>query len=407
MRLPKLLLVCVILAQTFLSYPPAAAAQSLTGVELENVVALVSFGERITFVATVKAPLTVRAASILILDETQGITRVEPLTVLADGRTEFQYDARQNNLRPFGRVSWSYRFTLPDGSAANSEVYSTQYDDNRFVWKTVESGMIRIHWYDGETDFGQSLLETAQAGLESIGRLIPARLDTPVEIYVYASLSDLRGTLVPNSREWIAGHADPSLGVVMVTVEPGPGQETIMEQRIPHELMHVLLYRALGDGYAHLPAWLNEGTAGLAEMISNTAYDSAIKSAYSRSDWIPMNSLCGSFPDDTDRAFLAYAEARSFVSYIHEVYGSSGLFKLAGVYADGAECKDGPALVFGVPLAGLEQNWLASAAEQKTPPPALQNIAPYLVLLCLMLFIPLIGIAGAMLAKGGQNKPKT
>ena len=186
----------------------------------------------------------------------------------------------------------------------------------------------------------------------------------------------------------------------MVAIEPGQAQETTMQQRIPHELMHILLYRALGDGYAMLPTWLREGTAGLAEMISNTSYDSALQSAISRSDWIPMNSLCGSFPDGTDRAFLAYAESRSFVSYIYATYGSSGLFKLASIYANGVSCEDGPELAFGVPLTSLEKSWQASMAGQRTLSPALQSITPYLVLLCLMLLIPLAGIAGTMAKKG-------
>jgi hypothetical protein len=295
---------------------------------------------------------------------------------------------------------------MPDGSTTTSEVYSTQYDDNRFDWQTLESDMLRVHWYGSSPEFGQALLDSAQAGLESVSRLIPVHPEQPVDFYIYESLGDLRGTLVSGSQEWIAGHADPSLGIVMVAIEPGPAQETTMQQRIPHELMHILLYRALGDGYTLLPSWLSEGTAGLAEMISNTSYDSALKSAVSRSDWIPLGSLCGSFPDDTDRAFLAYAESRSFVSYVYQTYGSSGLFKLASVYANGVSCEDGPELAFGVPLTSLEQNWQASMAGQKTLPPALQNITPYLVLLCLMLLIPLIGIAGTMWKIGIRHGSK-
>jgi hypothetical protein len=396
LKLVKNLLVLLILAQPILLNVWQVKAQAQTSVELENVVALVSFGEQITFVATVKSPLPIQEASILILDESQGTTRVEPLIVQSDGRTEFQYDARQNNLRPFGSMSWSYRFILPDGSTTNSEVYSARYEDNRFNWQSLEAGMIRVHWYGDGEDFGQALLDAAQAGLESVSRLIPASLDQPVDFYIYASLSDLRGTLVPGSQDWIAGHADSSQGIAMVAIEPGPAQESTMQQRIPHELMHILLYRALGNGYANIPAWLSEGMAGLAEMIPNTSYDSALKSAVLRSDWIPMSTLCSSFPADTDRAFLAYAESRSFAGYIDETYGSSGLFKLATAYANGAGCEDGPEIAFGIPLANLEQNWQSSVAGQKTLPPALQNITPYLVLLCLMLLVPIIGMAGAM-----------
>ena len=184
MKLVKNLLVLLILAQPILLNVWQVKAQAQTSVELENVVALVSFGEQITFVATVKSPLPIQEASILILDESQGTTRVEPLIVQSDGRTEFQYDARQNNLRPFGSMSWSYRFILPDGSTTNSEVYSARYEDNRFNWQSLEAGMIRVHWYGDGEDFGQALLDAAQAGLESVSRLIPAA-STSLWIFIY------------------------------------------------------------------------------------------------------------------------------------------------------------------------------------------------------------------------------
>jgi hypothetical protein len=407
LKLFRLLPVVLILAQAALWNVQQADAQSQNGIELENVVALVNFGEQITFVATVKSPLPIQNASILILNESQGTTQVEPLTVQTDGRTEFQYDIQQNSVRPFGKLSWSYRFILPDGSTTNSEVYSTHYDDNRYDWQTVESGMLHIHWYGGNADFGQALLSTAQAGLDSVKRLIPADLAQPVDFYVYASLNDLRDTLVPGSQDWIAGHADPSLGVVMVAIEPGPAQENTMLQRLPHELMHIMLYRALGNSYASIPTWLNEGTASLTELIANTTYDSSLQSAISRNDWIPISSLCVSFPTETDRAFLAYAESRSFTEYIYKTYGSSGLFNLATAYAKGAGCEDGPATAFGEPLGSLEQNWLATVAGKKAPSPPLQNIVPYLVLLFLVLFVPLIGIAVTTWNKESRNGSKT
>jgi hypothetical protein len=407
LKLFRWLLVVLLFSQTLLWKVWQAEAQAQDAVDLENVVALVDFGQRITFVATVKSPLPVRQASIVILDEAQGTSQVEPLTVETDGRSEFQYDTLQNNLHPFSKVSWSYRFTLPDGTTANSQVYSTRYDDNRFHWQTLESGMLRVHWYGSGDDFGQALLSTVEAGLDSTKRLIPASLDQPVDFYVYASLSDLRGTLVPGSQDWIAGHADPSLGVVMVAIEPGPEQENTMQQRLPHELMHVLLYRALGNAYASIPTWLNEGTASLAELTANTAYDSALQSAISRKDWIRIASLCTSFPDDTSRAFLAYAESRSFVEYIFRSHGSAGLFQLATAYANGASCEEGPQTAFGVPLESLEQDWLASVAGQKVISPDLQNITPYLVLLCLVLLVPMLGVTATLRKKGSHDGTKT
>ncbi|HJS20536.1 MAG TPA: peptidase MA family metallohydrolase [Anaerolineales bacterium] len=407
----RILLLIAVLPILFNARPFDALALSLlqaeSGIELENVGASVQFGEQIVFRATVKTSIPIREVSILILDESQGIIHDEPLEVQADGRTEFRYDIAENVLRPFTPVSWNYRFTLPDGSSTNSEVFSILYEDNRFNWQSVESGNLRINWYAGDSEFGQSAMKIVQSSVDSVSRLLPVDLEQPVEFYIYASIQDLRGTLLPGSQEWIAGHTDPSLGVVMVAIEPGPQRDIILQQRIPHELMHIMLYRAVGNGYRNIPSWFSEGMPGLAEMVPNTGYNRVLEEAIAREDWIPISHLCGSFPADTDRAFLAYAESQSFASYLHRTYGSPGLLNLARAYANGADCEQGLELAFGVPLSELELGWHESVLGPKAFFPALQNIIPYLGLLCLILIIPLIGILSAARGKGRSHGPET
>ena len=384
----------------------ARPAQAQSGIGLENVAARVRFGEQISFIATVRASITFQEVSIVILDEAQAITRVESLTLQPDGRTEFHYDALQNALRPFTILRWNYRFTLADGTQQHSEVFSTRYVDDRFAWQSLESGMLKVNWYAGDLSFGQAALKAAEMGLDSVSRLIPADLSQPVEIFIYENMRDLHGTLSPGSLGWIAGHADPALGVVMVAIEPGPHQQTTMAQRLPHELMHVMLYRAADHGYENIPAWLNEGISSLAEVAPNAAYERVLAEAISRQDWIPIIHLCGSFPADTGRAYLAYAESQSLAGYLHKTYGTSGLLKLAASYANGADCESGPETALGVPLSKLEQDWHASVAGQAALLPALQNMSPYLVLLLLILIVPVIGIFGTMRSKESRHEPE-
>jgi hypothetical protein len=56
--------------------------------------------------------------------------------------------------------------------------------DDRFNWQTLGAGPLTVHWYQGDASFGQAALDTAQAGLESIARLIPPNLEEPVEIFI-------------------------------------------------------------------------------------------------------------------------------------------------------------------------------------------------------------------------------
>jgi hypothetical protein len=165
-----------------------------------------------------------------------------------------------------------------------------------------------------------------------------------------------------------------------------------------------MLYRRVGPGYPNLPGWLREGMAIFVEMYPNAEYDRVLQESVARDSLIPLKDLCVSFPAHPAQAFLAYAESRSFTNYLHETYGSAGLLNLADSYADGMDCERGAERAFGISLSDLETSWRSSVLGQKTLFTSLQNVSPYLVLLCLVLAIPLIGIAGTLRKKGRRNE---
>ena len=398
------LVLVVIAASTLFN---ARQVQAQSGVELENVGASMQYGEQITFIAGIKASIQIQQASIVILDETQGLTHVQPLEINPEGRAEYRFDTTQNILRPFSIIRWKYQFALADGTTFQSATYFIRYDDNRFNWQTLEAGTIQVHWYNGDSNFGQAALNVAQSGLQSISRIMPLDLAQPIDVFIYANADDLRATLSPGGEEWVAGHADPALGVVTVVIEPGAGQNIFMEQRIPHELMHVMLYRRVGAGYNNIPAWLREGTATLAEIYPNPDYDRVLTESGDKNGLIPLKDLCASFPSNAGEAFLAYAESRSFTNYLRDTYGSAGLLSLAGYYADGVDCERGTERAFGVSLSKLELDWRESVLGQNVLGVTLRNMSPYLVLLCLVLFIPLFGILSTLREKGNSHGPET
>jgi hypothetical protein len=129
-------------------------AQAQSGVELENVTASYRYGEQITFSAHIKSSIQIQQASIVISDEANSLTQTQPLVISEDGRAEYRLDVKQNLLRPFSSVKWAYQFGLADGSTFQSGTYFIRYEDNRFDWQTLESGMLKVHWYNGDASFG-------------------------------------------------------------------------------------------------------------------------------------------------------------------------------------------------------------------------------------------------------------
>ena len=388
------IIVVTLLVATLLLKPGQAQGQG--GIVVENPQAVSDFGRSITFTAKITASNPIQQASLLFRGVHEEATRVETLQVAEDGSVSFTYDASLNAFPPFSWVVYWFQATLSDGNTYTSEPTSFQYVDNRFPWRDISQANITIHWYAGDDSFGISALDSAGAGLLAMKDFIPISLTDPIDIYIYSNVNDLGDTLLLGGREWAGGHAHADLGVVLVAVPPGTGQITEMETKIPHELAHVMLFRALGDKYAKQPAWLIEGIASMVELYPNPDYARALEIASANDTLLPFTDLCASFPADSGSAFLAYAQSQSFVTYIRDSFGVSGLSRLTDTYGDGFECNLGATKALGSSLTQLDARWRESSLGQNRSGVALRNLLPFLLLLILVLIVPLWGAIDMM-----------
>jgi hypothetical protein len=379
----------IVMAVLLLCLPQQAQAQS--GIEVTNVGVFDDFGQQVTFQARIQSSIPIVSAALVFNDNFNEIVRRFPIDVGTDGVVTYRYDVTQNVLRPFVTLTFWFEVTLQNDQTVKSDNYRVQYLDDRFTWQQQEDGMLRVHWYEGDAAFGDSLLDVARRSLNAVNALIPAPLDAPLNVYVYASTTDLQSALFLGGETWQGGHANPKLGVVMLAVTPGPGQSIEMETLIPHELAHVMLYRSVGKGYDSLPVWLSEGIASLAELYPNSDYDQALTIASQNNSLLPIANLCDTFPLDASRAFLAYAESQSFVRFLRDSYGTPALFSLTSAYADGLSCDQGVVRALSTSLVSLDTRWRESVLGQNVAGVFLRNMLPYLGLFVFMLLIPLIG----------------
>jgi hypothetical protein len=382
-------LVVIVMAALLLGLPQQARAQS--GIEITDVGVFDDFGQHVTFQARIQSSVPVQSVTLAFSDNFDEIVRRFPVSVAEDGVLTYRFDTAQNVLRPFVTITFWFEVTLANGETIRSDNYRVQYVDDRFTWQQQVDGSLRVHWYEGDAAFGDALLEVARRSLTAVSDLLPARLDTPLEVYVYASTSDLQSALFLGGEDWQGGHANPKLGVALLAITPGPGQSIEMETLIPHELAHVLLYRSVAEGYDSLPVWLNEGIASSVELYPNPDYDQALMTASRNSSLMPIVDLCDAFPLDASRAFLAYAESQSFVRFLRDTYGAPGLFSLASAYADGLGCEQGVVRALGTSLASLDTRWRETVLGENVAGVFLRNMLPYLGLFVFMLLIPLIG----------------
>jgi hypothetical protein len=309
--------------------------------------------------------------------------------VSPNGTLSAEFDLLETAIRGFSDVTYWFRLTLENGETYTSPAYQFTYADNRYDWETLESGSFMVHWYLGEVTFAQEVANTAAAGLHQAQTYLPLSPSEIIHIYVYDSAQEMQAAQSA-TQIWVAGHADPDLSVVLVSLPPGPEQSLEMERQIPHELMHVLLYQADAEVYQHIPVWLNEGLASITELYPNPEYFTILTEAYQRTDLFSMRSLCMAFPTYASESLLAYAQSASFTRYLFNQFGTSGLESLLMVYADGVDCERGVEQALGSSLTQLETQWRRATFNEDPQISAFQNLLPWMLVLILMTGIPVL-----------------
>ncbi len=382
------LILCLTLLSLFIA--PLSGAHAQSSLELTDIAVDYQFGDYISFDARLDPALPVSQVVIIFRAATETQARVEPVTLFPDGRINFYYQVPANVLPPFSTIIYRYQATLRNGEQRESPEFTFRYEDNRFAWSMLDGGAMRIFWYEGDTAFGQAALDVARQGLARNGELFQLYPNSVIDAYIYASAADLQGALRADSPLWVAGHASPELGVVLVSIAPNSEKNQEMERQIPHELTHVLMYQNLGKtAYNNLPEWLREGMPTVAEIYRNPDHPFALRLALQNGTLIPLAELCAPFPQDASRAFLAYAQAGSFTRYLVETHGASGLSALLRAYADGLGCTQGVERALGKPLSALEDDWRKNALGENRLPPAAGSylVLPFLLALPAALII--------------------
>jgi Peptidase MA superfamily len=387
----------IVLATAFLiaaSSPLPVFAQEDLGVE--DVEIDYQFGDEIVFRARIELPDQEGKLMLFIRPKGGFQTSSATLDPNVFGRIVYTYDPGPALLPPFSTIEYWFQWESADGETLTSEVMSFVYEDNRFPWRTIEAAPFRLHWVVGDVQFAQQALDIAQESNVVIQEHLAMKTDIAaggdqndwIDIYVYNSAEDLRTALTQGGGAWLAGHADPHLGLVLVSIPSGPEQNLEMERQIPHEIAHVMLYRRAGQEYSELPVWLNEGFASLNELYPNPNYPYLLDSAFQDNQLISLESLCRSFPASASDLLLAYAESASFTTYLNGEYGRSGLNALIDEYADGKSCERGAEVALGKPLSVLERDWRQATFGEN----AWHALIPWLGLFAIIFFPMLISV---------------
>lgn len=371
-------------------FHPSGKVQAQSEVDIQSHAISYLFGHHIAFEAEINSSQPIREVKIF-FRENDTADVVSLAAALDENNTALGvYEISDGRpIQAFSIVTYWFQVTLVNRDIVESQNFRFSYSDNRFDWNTLEDAPFRVHTYQGDAEFAQDILDMSIQGLEDSKGILGAPSIKNIDIYVYGNSDDLQYALNLSGQTWIAGHADPTLGVVLVSIQPGPLQQIESGRQVPHEITHILLYQSTLEGYANLPFWLNEGIASIAENIQETDVRLRMDQAAEAGTLIPLADLCAAFPTDADSAGLAYAQSASFVNYLRTAYGNENLNRLIADYASGLDCESGTMAALGGNLNQLERQWQQTLVPVTPAETALLDMLPWLTILILMLAAPM------------------
>jgi hypothetical protein len=376
-------------------YQVAVADEWVTVVESR---ASYSFAQQITF--TLQASSEAEVTQVYLFFQATGDERVESVNMAVESSHNIDvnhiHELRNYPLPPFATVTFWWQINTADGDSLTTEPQQFQYMDNRFRWEQLSADDITVHWIEGQGDpaFGQAALDIARTSAEEINAELHAPKPSAMDIYIYDSQDNLSSAMALTGREWVSGQAHPELGVAVVAILFTEGYTSRMMRYIPHEITHLLVYRAVSpSAYRYVPEWLDEGLATANERLPTPEYVTALEEASAEEQLLPVEELCVPFSPNSRTALLAYAQSGSLVRFIRERYGAQGIRSLLETYANGASCAGGVQKALDISFSGLETAWRASLEPHAPWRAWVKQIGIWvgLWLLSLLVAVPMLG----------------
>jgi hypothetical protein len=339
--------------------------------------------------------------------DTQTFVELATMQKLENGDYEISYvhPISTHPFQAFTKIEYRFEIMQEGGDFYKTPQYEFLYADNRFKWESLQEGPFIVYWFKGDYAFAQSILDVAQEGLQKIKGLLPLPEPSVLHIYVYPDSKLMKEAMEITGQEWIAGHAFPDLETMIIYLPTGSDQVLDMRQRIPHEIMHIMLYQYTNPGYPRLPFWLSEGLASLAELYPNQDYPILLENAVKKDGLMPMATLCEGFPRDASGALLAYAQSASFTEYLYDHYGTSGMDRLISNYANGVDCEVGTQAAFGAGLQQLERRWWRDSLSKSPVRTAFTNLLPWLAFLLVIFIAPIVLLVINLQSKSKVRNP--
>ncbi len=270
---------------------------------------------------------------------------------------------------PGTQIRYSFEIRDKAGAVHRTPEEDFIYDDGRFEWQTVSSGLISVDYYGEYVEQrAQTILEAAEETLEIMGPLLGIEPTEPLRIVSYNNYRHMSAALPFRSqavREHLqtSGMAFDDERVLLVL-----GFDATITGTVSHEFIHLLVAEAAGRTRSQVPAWLNEGLAEYGNIDRTDDYEAALRYGIFTRRLRPLwfqHAFTGS-PEDI---IIAYGQGQSVVTFLIDRFGEETIAELFQALQRTLNIDTALEEVYGLDQYGVDSEWRKAIGLDPLPPP--------------------------------------
>jgi hypothetical protein len=223
---------------------------------------------------------------------------------------------------------------------------------------TVMTPHFSFSFYPEDERAVRSLIEEAEGLRREITTDLGLDPEGVTKVYLASSLN-MYQALQPGGKihDWSAAVAYPSQNLIIILSPRATRPSNMALSTIfKHEFTHIVLGRAF-QGTEDIPHWLHEGVA----MYESREWDfrriSAITRAVLTGTLIPLSEITRHFPQEENRAELAYCQSFYLISFLINKYGRLPFHRFIREYSLGSPLNQVLVEIYGMDLDQLEEQW--------------------------------------------------
>ncbi len=269
-------------------------------------------------------------------------------------RADFVIRTGGSRYLPSG-VDITYHYNIQDaeGNETETDDFLLEYKDPAYEWERVEYGGLTVLYHDRPARLVEEAARDVAARIEDVKSLLGMEEARPQKAVIFNSGGEARRSFPVVSDRAARDHlyAGFAYGEYDLFLLAGLSRSGMV-----HEMTHLLMDEAIDSPLATMPAWLNEGLAMYFEPGGGSGRDSSLLQALRRGELSPLRNMDG-IPGRPRDVGLFYAQSRSVVRYLMDVYGHDRMSSMLAAINDGDGVDEAARGAYGASLEYLEGEW--------------------------------------------------